>query len=252
MLALDRQKAIVEYLKANHSATVNALSRKFFISETSIRRDLTKLERAGFLKKIHGGAILSEGHNHVLALEARQNVEKDEKLAIARKAASLIKNGDVVFLDSSSTVLAMADFLGGFNQLTVITHGLKLADALSRFPHLKLYLLGGLLNPSLHSLNGGLTRKNLEGLHADRVFLSPRALDIRRGAFCADEDEAEVRRAMLDRSGQTILLCSRIKLGTTAPFFLCRLNEIHTLVTDTLPEEESELKAIIENGVTVL
>ena len=102
MLSVERQQAVYEYICAHHSASVAELSKHFFISETSIRRDLQKLERSGLIHKTYGGAVLVQGDNEVISLEARQQVEREAKAIIAKKAASLVKNGDVIFLDSSS------------------------------------------------------------------------------------------------------------------------------------------------------
>ena len=90
MLAYDRQQAVLDFIREHHSATVTELSKRFFISETSIRRDLARLEHAGFIHKTYGGAVIVDGNNEVLSLEARQQVESEAKVAIARKASSLV------------------------------------------------------------------------------------------------------------------------------------------------------------------
>lgn len=143
LMKLERQQAIMDYLKQNHAASVAELSRLFFISETSIRRDLDKLERSGLLRKTYGGAILLEGGNEVISLDARQQTEREAKANIARKAADCIENGDVIFLDSSSTVLAMAAHLKRFTQLSVATNGLRMACELAELPGIKVFSLGG-------------------------------------------------------------------------------------------------------------
>ncbi|MGI5899530.1 MAG: DeoR/GlpR family DNA-binding transcription regulator [Christensenellales bacterium] len=251
MLPLERQDAIVTYLKEHHTATVAELSKRFFISETSIRRDLTKLERAGFLCKTYGGAVLVEGRNDVMAFEARQATERTEKQQIARKAVSLIKNGDVIFLDSSSTVLAMAPHLASFSNLTVITHGLKMALSLASFSHLKIYVAGGFLAPNLYSCNGSLTALVIRQMHADKCFLSPRGLDFEAGVFCASEEEAHIRRIMMDRSNQTILVCDTKKIGQWSFAYLCALNEVDALVCDKAPEGQWA-RRLKESNITLL
>ncbi len=232
MFVADRQKSLLDYLRANHSASVADLSRKFFVSETTIRRDLTKLERSGYLTKTYGGAVLAEGHNSILALEARQDIEKSEKSDIARQAVSLIRNGDIIFLDSSSTSLALVNYLNKFTNLTVITHGLKIASGLTAYPHIKVYFAGGLITPRLYSCSGVLTCNMIKVMHADKAFLSPRAIDNSFHAHCANEEEAFVRRTMMEHSDQTILLCSSKKFNSHAPFYLCSLAEISTLVCE--------------------
>ncbi len=236
MLSYERQEAILEYIRQHHSAKVSELSGIFYMSETSIRRDLHKLERAGLIHKTYGGAVLVQGENEVISLAARQQLEHEAKVTIARKAASLVGNGQVIFLDSGSTALAMVPFLGGLTNLSVITNGLKIAAALAEYPQFKVYVLGGLLNTRALSMRGTLTLQMLKGLYANRLFVSPRGVDSQGNVFCADEEEAAARRMMMELSDETILLCSQKKLGQRAAFRLCGLSEVSAVVCDETPQ----------------
>ncbi len=124
MLSYDRQQAVLEYIKEHHSATVAEMSKCFYISETSIRRDLSRLERAGLIRKTYGGAVIVDGSNEVLALEARQQVETEAKVLIAKKAASLVTNGQIIFLDSSSTAMSLVPYLSRLQNLSIFTTSL--------------------------------------------------------------------------------------------------------------------------------
>lgn len=236
MLSYERQEAILEYIKQHHSAKVSELSSIFYMSETSIRRDLHKLERAGLIHKTYGGAVLVQGENEVISLAARQQLEHEAKVTIARKAAGLVGNGQVIFLDSGSTALAMVPFLGGLTNLSVITNGLKIAAALAEYPQFKVYVLGGLLNTRALSMRGTLTLQMLKGLYANRLFVSPRGVDSQGNVFCADEEEAAARRMMMELSDETILLCNQKKLGQRAAFRLCGLAEVSAVVCDETPQ----------------
>jgi len=235
MLVPDRQQAILDHLREKHSASVSELSRKFFVSETSVRRDLARLERSGFIRKTYGGAIWLEGGNTVLSLEARQQTEKEAKSLIARKAAERICNGDVIFLDSSSTALAMVPYLEGLTSLSVITHGLKIAVELAAYPQIRVYCIGGLMAPKLYSCSGSLACRMLEGMRADRFFVSPRAVTEGLGIYCANEEEATLRRMMLERSEETVLLLNTNKLGGSAAFHLCGLEDVDAVACDRPP-----------------
>ena len=225
MLAYDRQQAILEYLRQHHSASVTELSQEYFISETSIRRDLQKLERTGLIRKTYGGAVIVQGDNEVIALEARQQMERESKTIIARKAANLVKNGDVIFLDSSSTALSLVPHLSGLNSLSVITNGLHIADALTEYPQFRVYVLGGLLNARTFSMRGALTLQMLGNMRANLAFISPKGLDA-------------ARQMMMNLSDQSILLCSLKKLGQHAAFRLCGLEQIQTILCETEPSPE--------------
>ncbi len=238
MLSYERQQAILNYIQQHHSAKVSELSGIFYMSETSIRRDLHKLERAGLIHKTYGGAVLVQGDNEVISLEARQQVEHEAKVTIARKAAELVTNGQVIFLDSSSTALAMVPFLGRLTNLSIITNGLQIASALADYPRFKVYVLGGLLNARALSMRGTLTLQMLKGLYANRLFVSPRGVDSKGNVFCADEEEAAARRMMMELSDETLLLCNTKKLGQRAAFRLCGLGEVSAIVCDEPPQAE--------------
>ena len=236
MLLPDRRESIMKVLRERHSISVRELSKQLFISETSIRRDLTYLENSGLLRKTYGGAVLLTGENQLLSLEARQRTEAGAKSAIARKAVSIIADGSVIFMDSSSTVLAMAPYLDKFNTLTVITNGAKIALALVEHSNIQVYCTGGLLTHHIFSYSGSMACETIKGIFADIFFVSPKALDIDKGAFCASEEETAIRRAMLNNCRKTVLLCNRQKMGRNAPFHLCCYEQIDAIVSDEEPE----------------
>lgn len=236
MLVPERRDAIMSYLKEKHSVSVTELSRKLYISETSIRRDLSYLEKKGLLRKTYGGAILVTGENQLLSLSARTETEKEAKILIAQKAVSLIRDGDVLFFDSSSTCLAMIPFIRDFSSLVIVTNGAKAALALVELPFVRVYSTGGLLHPNIYSYSGPNAHKVIEKIQANKCFISPKGLDKVQGAFCTSEDEAAIRRAMIQHSQETILLCAGKKLSKQAAFHLCSLDEINTLVLDEAPD----------------
>lgn len=244
MLPYERQQAIFDYIRDRHAASVSELSKRFFISETSIRRDLSRLEHSGLIRKTYGGAVLMQGDNEVISLEARSQVAHEEKGIVAQKASALIRNGQVIFLDSSSTAMMMVPFLSGLSNLSVITNGLKTAAALAAYPQFKVYVLGGLLNTQTFSMCGTLTCQMVQNLHANILFVSPKGVDERGSIYCADEEEAYLRHLMMRNADQTVLLCNHGKLGQRGAFHLCSLSEVNIFVcNETLdPSWESLLK----------
>lgn len=251
VLVPERREAILAYLKENHSVSVEELSRRMFISPTSIRRDLAYLESKGLVRKTYGGAILISGENEMLSLDARSATEKEAKNIIAQKAVSLIQDGDVIFLDSSSTVLAMVPYIRDMASLTVITNGAKAALSLVELPFVRVYCTGGKLKPRVYSYTGPLALSAVSELHADKLFVSPKALDSALGAYCTSEDEASIRKAMMEHSCMTILLCASKKLDQRAAFRLCPMNAIHTIVLDEQPDARWQA-CFASNGVRIL
>jgi DeoR family myo-inositol catabolism operon transcriptional repressor len=248
MLVIERQQAILDYITKNHSATVKELSDKFFVGETSIRRDLSHLVRTGLIRKTYGGAVLLPGANDILALDARQNLGKAEKRRIAQKASQLIMDGDIVFLDSSSTSLSMVPFLKAYNSLTVVTHSIQTALQLLHFKNIKVYLAGGLIHPTLKSCSGAFTRGVFQSMQANKAFISPRAVSLSGKVFCTGEEEMAVRKTIMEQSEKTILICNSAKLDHSAPFMLCGLRDIAAVVCEKKPSKEW-LDIFAENDV---
>lgn len=237
MLKEERLQAIYQFIREKKFAHVTELSRTFFISETSVRRDLSELEHAGLVKKTYGGAHITESNIDVLPLTARAKSDPKAKTMIAAKARQLIRGGDVIFLDSSSTVLSLVPYIMQIPNLTVITHGLRVACELVEHTDAKVYCLGGLISAHTYSANGMMTIHALQGIRANKFFVSPKGIT-NSSIFCASETEAEIRRMMLHQSDQTYLLCSANKFGQTAVFQLCFLEEIDGIVTDADPGED--------------
>src|SRR5690554_5827583 len=103
MFTLERQQAILDLLKSNKSASVSDLSKRFFIGEATIRRDLDKLEKMGLIKRTYGGAVLIEGLDSEIPLFVRESEQKDLKVSIGKLAAQLVNDNDIIIIDSSST-----------------------------------------------------------------------------------------------------------------------------------------------------
>ena len=251
VLVPERRQAILDYINKQHSATVAELSDKFCIGETSIRRDLTKLCESGYIRKTYGGAVLLPANNEVIALDARRHIEESAKNVIAQKAVSLIKDGDVIFLDSSSTSLHMVPYLKTFNNLSVVTHGLQTAFNLLSLPHIKVYMAGGFIKSNLKSCNGVFTCGIFSSMYADKVFISPKAVDRNHGFYCSSEEETQVRRTMMEHGNMVILLCSTNKLDQNAQFHLCDFKKINAVVCEKNPIKKWE-EFFSKNNITLI
>lgn len=248
MSSIGRRQQIIAYLHKKHEVTVAELSKMFYVSETTIRRDLDKLDRLGFIEKIYGGAVLIQGENSVLPLTSRERQFWEEKTIIAQTAADLVNHGDVVFLDSSSTALAMAPFLARRSNVTVITNSIKTSAVLTEFADIKVYCSGGRIVPNTYSCNGSYTCKMLLSIHANLCFISPKAVHLTSGVFCSDEEEGELRRVMIKQSDRSVLLCNTAKLHQYANFYLCGLDQIDTIICEKKPNE-SWLNCFAQNNI---
>ena len=138
----DRYNQILEILRTRNNVTVNYLAKKLFVSPSTIRRDYQVLQSRGLLHHTYGKATLNFGEALGLPIELRRRNMPSEKLKIGKKAVELVKDGDIIYIDASSTALCMVEHLEKFNYLTVITNGLNTLRQLEYFNKITVYSIG--------------------------------------------------------------------------------------------------------------
>ena len=231
MLELERLEHILEYLRENQTATVNNLSRRLFVSEATVRRDLTELERRGLVKRIHGGAVLLDSTTGELPLYVRQQQNGDAKQLIAAQALQYIQDGQVIFLDASSTVMYLIPFFENFENLTIITNGVKTAHELQRLHH-KTYCTGGLMLHHSAAYVGDFAMDFIRQFNADVVFFSSRGVSDSGMITDASQEETAVRRAMFAQSRKKVFLCDSSKFGKSYCYNLCPVSQVDIFLSD--------------------
>ena len=237
MFAEERQEQILELLKRNKRVSNTELIKKFGVSGTTIRIDLTELEQKGLLSRTHGGAILKED-----SISSRREKNKEAKECIARKAREQIEDGDTILLDSGTTALDLAALLNELHNLTVITNDLQIALKLQKCPEIHLILLGGRVRTSFECTVGGMGIRALEELSVDKVFMTTNALSLQKGATTPNLDNAEIKRAMMKIGNQRYLLCDSSKIGTKTVCSFAKIEEFDVLITDNKISQEMKEK----------
>lgn len=238
MFAIERRQAILDWLKTEKSATVKALSQKFFIGEATIRRDLEKLEKSGLISRTYGGAVLLEGQNAEVPLSVREYERKQEKGIISDLASELINSGDTLILDSSSTTIRMIPFLRIYTDLTIITNGAKTAVELAEETNFNIYCTGGRMRENSLSYIGESANAFFERFNADIVFFSCRALCMKKGITDSNEQEAKLRKLMIQSSSKSVLLCDHTKFDKASFCKIGDFDDIDVLITDEQPNKE--------------
>ena len=229
MFKSERQNKIIEILKERDYASVRLLCSLLFASEPTIRRDLTALEQEGIIRRSHGGAILVRDEiSRPLAF--RKEVMQAEKRKIAQKAAELIPQGAVLFIDASTTAGHLIPLLKG-KDITVITNGLATLNLLQE-QKIKAKCIGGDLLHSSMCFAGRSAERFLEELHADLLFFSISCLNEFGEITDYSEEEIYLRKVMLQHAKKRILLLDHTKFQKTATFRLCTLKEIEGIITD--------------------
>lgn len=233
-MSKEREKEILRLLLAKKKITVNELSNLLFTSESSIRRDLARLENQQLVKRIHGGAIIEENSISTLKIPfvMRELEQSDAKIKIAKQAIEYINDYDVIFLDASSSAYSLVPFLTVKNHLTVITSGTKTLVKLGEYG-IKAISTGGELLPSCQSLVGEEAYRTIESFNANSVFFSCRGLS--DDGFLTDISDSEnnVRRKMIAHSKNAYLMCASNKLGQKYFHNLCTVKDISKVICDT-------------------
>ncbi|MDF2613749.1 MAG: transcriptional regulator, DeoR family [Clostridia bacterium] len=245
----SRQNAILELLQVQKSGSVEELSQKLFFSPSTIRRDLDRLEEARLVRRTHGGVLLIEGRDAEIPLTVREKNNHTAKEIIAARASELINDGDSIIIDSSSTAFKMIPHLKNKKDLTIITNGAKAGVALGEMHKFNVYCTGGLLRQNSLSYVGTHARGTMEKFHVDKAFFSARCISLSHGVTDISDEEAELRRIMIDHASKSILLMDSSKIGNIALCSVCPLSDIDILITDFGPHinkawQESDLYII--------
>lgn len=235
MLILERQNRILEMVNRKKAVTVGELSRQLYSSPATIRRDLCAMEKAGLLKRSHGGAVTLESSNVESALTIREKEHIREKRQIAELAVDFIRSSSSLFLDSSSTAGAVIPLLDRFHTLTVITTGLKNALLLSEKTDARIYLPCGVVATNSNSIIGADTLEYLAGIRTDVAFISCSGLDAAEGVTEASVEQAQLKRRMLARAKARVLLCDASKFDGVFFGRTCGFDMLDAVITDQMP-----------------
>lgn len=234
MLASERKLKIIELLEQKHSVTVSELTQLFPVSLETIRRDLESLENEGLLKRVYGGAVSVKKMKNYEQFSRRSSENIEEKLELAKNAASMINSGDIIMLDTGTTAISLAKYIAGrFASLTVITNSLSVFNILFGQPEYKLILTGGLYLSEEKAFYGHLAEDTLKQLHAGKCFLTPSAVSLNMGISDFVEELIPMQRQMLGSADKVFILADSTKIGTDAMMQIAPLNTSYTYITDS-------------------
>lgn len=232
LIPAQRRERIQDYLAVHQIARIADLCALLETSEATIRRDLEWLEDEGLLERTHGGAILSQRLTSEPEYLARLQKNPDEKKLIGALAASLIEDGDIVFVDSGTTTTQVLLNIRANSNVTVFTNNvnasLELGDA--GFSH---HLLGGEYQPLSKSTAGRFALDNLRQVYADKAIIGVDGISLKHGCTVPTNTEAEVIRMMIERTkGQVIVAADHSKWGVVSNFQIASIDEVDVLVTN--------------------
>jgi DeoR/GlpR family transcriptional regulator of sugar metabolism len=235
VLTEERHHRIIERLRVHGRVLASDLAAEFDVSPDTVRRDLRELDEAGMLRRVHGGALPRPGDTGPLPVRARRAPEA--KASIARRAAQIVHDGQVVLLDGGTTTLEVARALPEHLSATIVTNSLPIALALADRPRIEVVVIGGTLRPRSGVTVGAAAVADLAAIRADVLFLGVCGLHPQIGVSVEDPEEREGKRAMIAGAAEVVGLADHDKLGTALPFVVAPLTELTTLVTDATDDE---------------
>jgi DeoR/GlpR family transcriptional regulator of sugar metabolism len=223
MNARERRAKLLGEVRGG-SGHIQDLADQFRVSPSTIRRDLTMLARDGHVVRTYGGAV----ERSVREKNAEHAAEKDE---VARKAAELVEDGEVVVLDAGTTTGRLAAYLA-HRKLTVVTNGLTAILALAESTTVELIVLGGRLRHPNEAIVGPTVIEQLRHIGADRVFLGTDGLSEQRGLCAPSLEQAHLKHAMLHSARHAYVLVDSSKLGKEPFHYWTPLDRPHTVLTN--------------------
>jgi DeoR family fructose operon transcriptional repressor len=232
--AEERQHAIATLVTERGRLAVTAVAEEFGVTTETVRRDLSILERAGMVRRVHGGAVPAGALTLVeTGLGERHGTRTEAKRAIAAAAISLLPAADgSVLLDGGSTTAALADVLPTDRRLYVATNSVPIAARLSASPAVTLHVLGGRVRGITQTAVGDATVRALRDLRLDVVFLGTNGISAGHGFSTPDEAEAATKRAMVRAAQRVIVLADSSKLGREHLVRFAAVEDVDVLVTD--------------------
>lgn len=231
----ERQNEILALLKEQKKASVAKLAKTFYVSEATIRRDFVEMQALGLIERSHGGAFLPE-NSEEMSLFFRIERNALEKKQTATKALPHIPSFKSVFIDSSSTVLALVNLMD-FSNKTVFTNNLQTALQLSKQPNVTLILLGGTVQYNTNSSTGIWTARQLNDFAFD-LMISSCAAVIDGNSYERSLDQKEIKKIAFERSQKRILLIDHTKFQSHGAYRLTELENYDAVITNSKPPIE--------------
>ena len=249
-LPAQRRRRILDIVESRRAARLEELSGALGVSVATVRRDLDELEADGHVRRVHGGAVALEDRAAEPHFEVKAAEAAEEKERIAARAVGLLRPDETVYLDSGSTVLAVARLLRGWDRLTVVTNSLPaIVELGGQGP--RLIVVGGEYRATSQAFVGPMTRHLLETIHVDRALIGSYAVSLDEGLSTTDPAEAYTKALVLDRAAEVILLADSRKMGTRSFARAGALDAVDILITDTRVDDRTA-RSLERRGITVI
>ena len=239
MYAAERQQRILDRARDHGRVEVAGMADELHVTTETVRRDLTILERHGLLRRVHGGAIPLERLGFEPRVDVRRVRHTAEKERIAKLALEHIPAEGTILLDAGTTTQLVADNLPLDRELTVVTNSVPVATAVAGRENVALYLIGGRVRGRTLAAVGDWAAHALSAVTVDVAFLGTNGLTVRRGLTTPDQDEAQIKQAMVAAARRCVVLCDSSKVGSEHFARIARLDEVDLIITDSGLDSET-------------
>ncbi|GAB2811634.1 DeoR/GlpR family DNA-binding transcription regulator [Streptomyces daliensis] len=229
----QRRELLVKHLRREGVLSVQQITQIFGVSHMTVRRDIAELERQGLVFSVPGGVRIASQVHSEPSFQAKSQVERSEKRAMAEEAARLVHSGMTVYLDAGTTMLSMVPLLAEHDELTVVTNDFGAVEQLFGARHLDVIHVGGQVEPDNHSSVGRLAAATVRQLAFDVAFISTSSWDLLRGVTTPSERKVEVKQAAMAAASTSVLVAGSSKYGTFGMYRVAALGAFDTVVTDT-------------------
>jgi DeoR family fructose operon transcriptional repressor len=232
VFAEERHQEIVRRARESGRIDVTSLSAELDVTPETVRRDLTALERAGLLRRVHGGAIPMERFGVEPAVAARETVLTAEKARIGKAALAELPDDGAIVVDAGTTTRQLVELLPPDVELTVVVNSPPLATVLARYANVTVMMLGGRIRGRTLAAVGEWGTDALAGIHVDVAFMATNGISVERGLTTPDPAEAAVKRAMIAAAHQVVVVADSSKIGREHLVRFASLDEVDVLITD--------------------
>jgi len=232
-----RIQEMEDYIHHQGTVTLDELCDYFDVSKNTIRRDLNKIIENGHVQKVYGG-VTSLNINQLQSYEKRSATYDEQKQVIGKFAASLVENGDLIFIDSGTTTRYMAKYLDPELNLTLVTNNLDVINAVADYPHYRIILIGTTFKSSTRSFVNIEDQGLIDRINISKAFMAASALSIDRGVTNSDMFEYEIKHQIVEKASKNYLLVDSSKFNKAALTTYASIESFDGIITDCVPEKK--------------
>lgn len=229
-----RLEEMEKYILQNDSVSMDQLCEQFNVSMITVRRDIAQLQRKGTIEKIYGGVTARKGET-LTPFDVRNISNRDAKTAIGRRAAELVHDEDIIFLDSGTTALHVLDNLSALHNVTIVTHSLQAMLAALPYQNINVISLPGQLYRRTSSFTGLDAIRFLKNYNITVAFMGASACSLEHGVSNTSPLEYEIKMTAMQRAARSVLLLDSEKFGRAALLTYAQIADFDTIITERMP-----------------